>query len=68
MNLSVVFSFLGQCFLVFSAMQDGLVRISSRRMLNPDLYLIVGTTHNMPWIGAFACVAFVVLSLDRFSI
>jgi hypothetical protein len=24
-----------------------------------DLYLAVGTTHNMPWIGAVACIAFV---------
>ena len=29
--------------------------------------LPVGTTHNMPWIGAVACIAFVALSLDRFQ-
>ena len=39
-----------------------------RGILNQELFLPVGTTHNMPWIGAVACIAFVTLSLDRFSI
>ena len=30
-----------------------------RRMLNQDLSLLVGTAHNMPWIGAVACITFV---------
>ena len=38
-----------------------------RCILNQELYLPVGTTHNMPWIGAVACIAFVALSLDRFQ-
>ena len=34
-----------------------------KEILNQDLYFSVGTTHNMPWIGAVACIAFVAFSL-----